>query len=71
MKARPTAIWPSFTKLDACNRLFAVTLAAALLLRIDAQLGYRWQSGFNHSRHYLDNGGHAEAGPVRVSVYLL
>ena len=49
----PAVIWRSGIKLIAGNRLFAAALVPAILLRIDAELGYRWQSWFNDSFSYV------------------
>jgi hypothetical protein len=49
----PAVIWRSFTRLIAGNRLFAAALIPALALRVDAELGYRWQSWFNDSFTYV------------------
>ena len=37
----------------AGNKLFALALIPAVLLRVDAELGYRWQSWFNDSFSYV------------------
>ncbi len=37
----------------ADNKLFALALIPAVLLRVDAELGYRWQSWFNDSFSYV------------------
>jgi hypothetical protein len=37
----------------AGNKLFALALVPAVLLRVDAELGYRWQSWFNDSFSYV------------------
>jgi hypothetical protein len=37
----------------ADNKLFALVLVPAVLLRVDAELGYRWQSWFNDSFSYV------------------
>lgn len=39
--------------LVAGNRLMALVLVPALLLRLDAELGYQWQSWFNDSFQYM------------------
>jgi hypothetical protein len=46
-------IWRAVVAPIAGNRLFAVALIPALLLRVDAELGYRWQSWFNDSFSYV------------------
>ena len=55
----------------ARNKLFAVALALAALLRIDAELGYRWQSWFNDSWSYLDTAITLNLDPARPSGYSL
>ena len=37
------------------NKLFALALIPAVLLRVDAELGYRWQSWFNDSFSYVSS----------------
>src|SRR5580693_4525016 len=49
----PAVIWRSITRLIAGNRLFTAVLVPALALRVDAELGYRWQSWFNDSFSYV------------------
>jgi Dolichyl-phosphate-mannose-protein mannosyltransferase len=39
----------------ADNKLFALALIPAVLLRVDAELGYRWQSWFNDSFSYVSS----------------
>ena len=53
MRVMPAVAWRSITRLIAGNRLFAVVLIPALALRVDAELGYRWQSWFNDSFSYV------------------
>jgi hypothetical protein len=53
LRDMPAAVWRPATRLIADNRLFAVALLPALLLRADAELGYRWQSWFNDSFSYV------------------
>jgi 4-amino-4-deoxy-L-arabinose transferase-like glycosyltransferase len=53
LRVVPAVIWRSITRLIAGNRLFAVVLIPALALRVDAELGYRWQSWFNDSFSYV------------------
>jgi hypothetical protein len=59
------------TGLIGRNRLFAAALVAAGLLRVDAELGYRWQSWFNDSWDYLDTAVTLNLDPVRNSGYSL
>jgi hypothetical protein len=49
----PAVIWRPAARLIGGNKLFAVALIPALLLRVDAELGYRWQVWFNDSFSYL------------------
>src|ERR1700728_615392 len=49
----PAVIWRSSIRLIAGNRLFAAVLVPAIALRVDAELGYRWQSWFNDSFSYM------------------
>ncbi len=49
MRAAPAVIRRSL----AGNKLFALALIPAVLLRVDAELGYRWQSWFNDSFSYV------------------
>ena len=44
-------------------------LTPAFLLRVDAELGYRWQSWFNDSFEYVQNTVHFTLDPTRVSGY--
>jgi hypothetical protein len=53
----------------AGNRLFIIVLTPAVLLRVDAELGYRWQAYFNDSFQYLQNTVHFQLDPVRPSGY--
>ena len=57
------------TGLVSRNRLFAVALVIATLLRIDAELGYRWQSWFNDSWDYMDTAVTLKLDPTRTSGY--
>ena len=40
------------------HRLFIIVLTPAVLLRLDAELGYRWQAWFNDSFEYVQNTVH-------------
>jgi hypothetical protein len=51
------------------HRLFLIVLTPALLLRVDAELGYRWQSWFNDSFQYVANTVHFNLDPTRPSGY--
>src|ERR1700758_2206458 len=53
LRVKPAVIWRSIPRLIAGNRLFAAVLIPALALRVDAELGYRWQSWFNDSFTYV------------------
>jgi hypothetical protein len=51
------------------HRLFIIVLIPAVLLRVDAELGYRWQAWFNDSFEYVQNTVHFQLDPTRVSGY--
>ncbi len=51
------------------HRLFLIVLTPAVLLRVDAELGYRWQAWFNDSFEYVQNTVHFQLDPTRVSGY--
>jgi len=73
LRAVPAGIRRSAGGLLARHRLFAVALIPALLLRVDAELGYRWQSWFNDSFNYVTTAVTMRLDPTRVdgySVYL-
>ena len=53
----------------AHNRLFIIVLIPAFLLRVDTELGYRWQVWFNDSFQYLQNTVYLRLDPTRVSGY--
>ena len=53
----------------AGHRLFIIVLIPSVLLRADAELGYRWQAWFNDSFQYLMNTVHFQLDPTRVSGY--
>jgi hypothetical protein len=53
------------------HRLFLLVLVPAVLLRADAELGYRWQSWFNDSFEYLAHTISFSLDPTRVSGYSL
>jgi hypothetical protein len=69
--AKPS--WASVRSLAARtwsgHRLFIIVLTPALLLRVDAELGYRWQAWFNDSFQYVQNTVHFKLDPTRVSGY--
>jgi hypothetical protein len=56
-------------RLLAENKLFAVALVPAMLLRLDAELGYRWQSWFNDSFSYVSSAVTMTPNPTRPSGY--
>jgi len=51
------------------HRLFIIVLTPAILLRVDAELGYRWQAWFNDSFEYVANTVHFALDPTRTSGY--
>jgi hypothetical protein len=53
----------------AGNKLFVILMIPAALLRIDAELGYRWQSWFNDSWNYVDTAVTLSLDPARPSGY--
>ena len=53
MRVMPAVTWRPIARLIAGNRLFAAVLVPAIALRVDAELGYRWQAWFNDSFSYL------------------
>src|SRR6266516_7310125 len=53
----------------AGHRLFIIVLTPAVLLRIDAELGYQWHAWFNDSFQYVQNTVHFNLDPTRVSGY--
>jgi hypothetical protein len=53
------------------HRLFIIVLIPAVLLRVDAELGYRWQVWFNDSFDYVQNTVHFQLDTVRVSGYTI
>jgi hypothetical protein len=53
------------------NKLFAIALVPALLLRVDAELGYRWQAWFNDSWDYVDSAVTLRLSTTRPSGYSL
>jgi 4-amino-4-deoxy-L-arabinose transferase-like glycosyltransferase len=55
----------------ANNKLFTASLVVAFLLRVDAELGYRWQSWFNDSWDYMDSAVTLRLDPTRTSGYSL
>ena len=51
------------------HRLFIIVLTPAVLLRVDAELGYRWHAWFNDSFQYVQNTVYFQLDPTRVSGY--
>jgi hypothetical protein len=51
------------------HRLFIIVLTPAVLLRIDAELGYQWHAWFNDSFQYVQNTVQFQLDPTRVSGY--
>jgi hypothetical protein len=51
------------------HRLFIIVAIPAFLLRVDAELGYRWQVWFNDSFEYVQNTVHFRLDPTRASGY--
>jgi hypothetical protein len=61
-RSLPARLWSE-------HRLFVIVLTPAVLLRADAELGYRWQAWFNDSFEYVTNTVHFNLDPTRVSGY--
>jgi hypothetical protein len=53
----------------AGNKLFAAAVVPAFLLRVDAELGYRWWVYFNDSFNYISTAATGVTDPTRVSGY--
>jgi hypothetical protein len=53
----------------ADNKLFVAVLVPAFLLRVDAELGYRWWVYFNDSFNYVSTAATGVMDPARVSGY--
>ena len=71
---RPTtpssaSLRPLAARIWSGHRLFIIVLTPAVLLRVDAELGYRWQAWFNDSFEYIQNTIHFGLDPTRVSGY--
>jgi hypothetical protein len=62
LRSLAARVWPQ-------HRLFVIVLIPAVLLRADAELGYRWQAWFNDSFEYVANAVHFTLDPTRVSGY--
>src|ERR1700760_294156 len=65
----PAEIWQRSARVVAANRLFTGVLLVAAALRLDAELGYRWQSWFNDSFSYLRAAVTLTPGTTRPSGY--
>jgi len=65
LKVAPTGLRRAL----AGNKLFVILMIPAALLRIDAELGYRWQSWFNDSWNYVDTAITLNLDPARPSGY--
>ncbi len=53
----------------ASNKLFVAVLVPAFLLRVDAELGYRWWAYFNDSFDYISTAATGIMDPTRTSGY--
>ena len=69
MRAVPAEIWRRCARVIAGNRLFTGVLLVAAALRVDAELGYRWQSWFNDSFSYMRAAVTLTPGTTRPSGY--
>lgn len=69
MRVMPAVRWRAAARLLAENRLFAIALVPAVLLRADAEFGYRWQSWFNDSFTYVTSAVTMTLNPTRPSGY--
>jgi hypothetical protein len=69
LRVMPAVIWRPLPRLIAGNRLFAAVLVPAIALRVDAELGYRWQSWFNDSFSYMRAAVTLTPGTTRPSGY--
>jgi len=66
---RPAGVRSLAARIWSGHRLFVIVLIPAVLLRADAELGYRWQAWFNDSFEYITNTIHFNLDPTRVSGY--
>jgi len=64
LRARAARTWSG-------HRLFIIVLTPAVLLRVDAELGYQWHAWFNDSFQYVQNTVTLNLDPTRVSGYSL
>jgi hypothetical protein len=58
-------------RVAASNKLFTAAIVAAILIRLCAELGYRWWAYFNDSFSYISTAVTGTLDPVRVSGYSL
>jgi hypothetical protein len=65
LRVLPTRI----RRVVAGNKLFVAVLVPALLLRVDAELGYRWWAYFNDSFDYISTAATGVTDPTRISGY--
>src|ERR1700753_4297690 len=65
----PAVIWRSSTRRLGGHRRFAAVLLLATALRVDAELGYRWQSWFNDSFTYMRAAVTLTPGTTRPAGY--
>src|ERR1051326_4377285 len=66
---RPGRVRSMAARIWSGHRLFVIVLIPAVLLRADAELGYRWQAWFNDSFEYVANTVNFSLDPTRVSGY--
>jgi hypothetical protein len=70
LRVPPLRVLPTrIRRVVADNKLLAVVLVPAFLLRVDVELGYRWWVYFNDSFDYLSTAVNGVTDPVRVSGY--
>jgi len=69
LRVVPAEMRGAAVRLLTANKLFAAALIPALLLRADAELGYRWQSWFNDSFNYVTSAVTLTPDPTRPSGY--
>jgi hypothetical protein len=67
--SRPARLRSLAGRIWSGHRLFVIVLIPAVLLRADAELGYRWQAWFNDSFVYVEDTIHFNLDPTRVSGY--
>jgi hypothetical protein len=71
LRVMPAVTRRAAARLLSENKLFAVVLIPAVLLRVDAELGYRWQSWFNDSFSYVSSAVTMTLDPTRPSGYAI